>query len=155
MQVRPRALSARDASCAHNDSNPARARPAHPSTVACVHTPPFAMAAPSDAAAAGGEAAAKPALPTYTLAEVKKHATASDLWLVINGKVYNVTRFQDMHPGGSNTLLDHAGERRSARPASAAADGSRARRAPPAPHARAPASPAPARVRAGQDATEE
>jgi hypothetical protein len=54
-------------------------------------------------------------LPTYTLAEVKKHNTPKDLWIAINGAVYDVTKFQDRHPGGSSSLTDHAGASRDAR----------------------------------------
>lgn len=39
---------------------------------------------------------------SYTLADVAKHATASDCWMVLNStKVYNVTAFIPMHPGGT------------------------------------------------------
>jgi hypothetical protein len=39
---------------------------------------------------------------TYTLADVAKHATATDCWMVLNtNKVYNFTAFVPMHPGGS------------------------------------------------------
>jgi cytochrome b involved in lipid metabolism len=48
-------------------------------------------------------------LRTYTLAEVKKHNKANDLWMAINGKVYDVTSFVDRHPGGPNNLIEHAG----------------------------------------------
>jgi cytochrome b involved in lipid metabolism len=35
----------------------------------------------------------------YTLAECKEHSSEKDCWLVIHGKVYNVTEFLDEHPG--------------------------------------------------------
>jgi cytochrome b involved in lipid metabolism len=39
---------------------------------------------------------------SYTLADVAKHATATDCWMVLNSnKVYNVTAFIPMHPGGN------------------------------------------------------
>src|SRR5258708_18384116 len=39
---------------------------------------------------------------SYTLADVAKHATAADCWMVLNAtKVYNFTPFVSMHPGGS------------------------------------------------------
>src|SRR6202011_3296225 len=39
---------------------------------------------------------------TYTLADVAKHATATDCWMVLNtNKVYNFTAFIPMHPGRS------------------------------------------------------
>jgi cytochrome b involved in lipid metabolism len=38
---------------------------------------------------------------TYTLNDVSSHNKKSDCWMVINGKVYNVTDFINLHPGGS------------------------------------------------------
>lgn len=35
----------------------------------------------------------------YELEECKRHTSQNDCWLVINGKVYNVTDFLDEHPG--------------------------------------------------------
>ena len=32
--------------------------------------------------------------------DVEKHNKKSDAWLVINNKVYNVTKWIDKHPGG-------------------------------------------------------
>lgn len=32
------------------------------------------------------------------LEEIKKHTSRDDLWMVINGKVYDVTPFVDEHP---------------------------------------------------------
>ncbi|SCZ87423.1 BZ3500_MvSof-1268-A1-R1_Chr2-2g04889 [Microbotryum saponariae] len=34
-----------------------------------------------------------------------QHNTEKDLWTVINGDVYDLTKFIDMHPGGTNVLL--------------------------------------------------
>ncbi|KAL5467687.1 hypothetical protein EMCRGX_G031950 [Ephydatia muelleri] len=45
-----------------------------------------------------------------TWEEVKKHNSAKSLWVVINGKVYDVTEFAaSEHPGGDEVLLEHAG----------------------------------------------
>ena len=43
------------------------------------------------------------------LTEVKKHSNKKDCWVVINGKVYDVTKFLSEHPGGKNAILDFAG----------------------------------------------
>ncbi|XVF32200.1 hypothetical protein REPUB_Repub17cG0061600 [Reevesia pubescens] len=46
----------------------------------------------------------------YTLAEVSQHNNAKDCWLVIEGKVYNVTKFLEDHPGGDEVLLSATGK---------------------------------------------
>ncbi|CDO51451.1 hypothetical protein DV451_002429 [Geotrichum candidum] len=43
------------------------------------------------------------------LAEIEKHTSRDDLWMVINGKVYDVTPFVDEHPGGEEVLVDCGG----------------------------------------------
>ena len=42
--------------------------------------------------------------------EVCKHMSYDDLWLVIDGKVYDVTPFMDDHPGGGEIMLSAAGK---------------------------------------------
>lgn len=42
--------------------------------------------------------------------EVSKHTTEDDLWFIKDGKVYNVTKYVDQHPGGVDTLLGVAGK---------------------------------------------
>jgi cytochrome b involved in lipid metabolism len=48
---------------------------------------------------------------TFTLDECKKHASDKDCWLVVHGKVYNVTDFLEEHPGGYDIILTSAGGR--------------------------------------------
>ncbi|XP_074769653.1 cytochrome b5 type B isoform X2 [Athene noctua] len=57
---------------------------------------------------AGGSAAAE-AGPVFTLEEVGKRNSNSEAWLVIHGRVYDVTRFLEEHPGGEEVLLEQAG----------------------------------------------
>eukprot|EP00878_Enallax_costatus_P002493 GHUV01002673.1.p1 GENE.GHUV01002673.1~~GHUV01002673.1.p1 ORF type:complete len:128 (+),score=42.21 GHUV01002673.1:145-528(+) len=47
---------------------------------------------------------------TFTLDECRKHATDKDCWLVVHGKVYNVTDFLEEHPGGYDIILTSAGK---------------------------------------------
>ncbi|XP_031285531.1 cytochrome b5 [Pistacia vera] len=46
----------------------------------------------------------------FTLAEVSEHNSPKDCWLVIDGKVYDVTKFLDDHPGGDEVLLSATGK---------------------------------------------
>jgi alkylation response protein AidB-like acyl-CoA dehydrogenase len=38
--------------------------------------------------------------------EVAKHNKPNDLWIIVDAKVYDVTRFQGLHPGGASVFLD-------------------------------------------------
>ncbi|CCM03970.1 uncharacterized protein FIBRA_06126 [Fibroporia radiculosa] len=44
-------------------------------------------------------------LKTYTLQEVAQHNREGDVWIVIDSKVYNISKFADLHPGGTGILL--------------------------------------------------
>jgi len=50
----------------------------------------------------------------FSLADVAKHASADDCWVVLGEpgekKVYDVSKFLDDHPGGPEIVLDKAGE---------------------------------------------
>ncbi|XP_010522424.1 PREDICTED: cytochrome b5 [Tarenaya hassleriana] len=46
----------------------------------------------------------------FALSEVSQHNHAKDCWLVINGKVYDVTKFLEDHPGGDEVLLSSTGK---------------------------------------------
>ncbi|KAK9474083.1 putative cytochrome b5 [Dipodascopsis tothii] len=47
---------------------------------------------------------------TFTYADIESHKTRDDLWMVVHGKVYDVTKFVDEHPGGEEVLVDCGGE---------------------------------------------
>merc|ERR1719440_78718 len=68
--------------------------------------------------AAGGAAAAPAAAGGggggYSLADVAKHTTKEDCWVVVNGQVLDVTKFLPDHPGGELAILTFAGKDASA-----------------------------------------
>ncbi|XP_054808942.1 cytochrome b5 isoform X2 [Prosopis cineraria] len=41
----------------------------------------------------------------YTMQEASQHNTKGDCWVVIEGKVYDVTSYLDDHPGGDEVVL--------------------------------------------------
>ena len=45
-----------------------------------------------------------------TRADVAKHSDRDDMWFVIEGKVYGVSKYLEDHPGGEEVLLDRAGQ---------------------------------------------
>lgn len=55
-------------------------------------------ASPQSSASASGTAAA--AATSYSMSDVAAHATSADCWSVVDSKVYNLTSWQDKHPGG-------------------------------------------------------
>jgi cytochrome b involved in lipid metabolism len=42
---------------------------------------------------------------TITMTELAKHANENSCWMVINGNVYDVTKYISSHPGGNLILL--------------------------------------------------
>merc|ERR1719330_724109 len=62
----------------------------------------------------GGEVEAVPDLPpgmsAYTKEEVAKHSSKGDCWVILDGKVLNVTNFLSQHPGGELAILTFAGK---------------------------------------------
>ncbi|KAF6757255.1 acyl-CoA dehydrogenase [Ephemerocybe angulata] len=43
---------------------------------------------------------------TFTAEEVARHNKEGDLWIVVDSKVYDLSKFAAMHPGGLSVLLD-------------------------------------------------
>ncbi|XP_052147469.1 cytochrome b5 isoform X1 [Oryza glaberrima] len=46
----------------------------------------------------------------YSLEEAARHNTADDCWVVVDGKIYDVTKYLDDHPGGADVLLEVTGK---------------------------------------------
>ncbi|GAB5370780.1 hypothetical protein AAMO2058_001522500 [Amorphochlora amoebiformis] len=42
--------------------------------------------------------------------EVAKHNKDEDVWFIIHGKVYNVTKYLSSHPGGPEIMIENAGK---------------------------------------------
>lgn len=50
-----------------------------------------------------------PGAPSYTLSQVATHTTASSCYSIIGGKVYDLTMWINMHPGGKQAILSICG----------------------------------------------
>eukprot|EP01120_Amphizonella_sp_Union-15-10_P016889 TRINITY_DN9166_c0_g1_i1.p1 TRINITY_DN9166_c0_g1~~TRINITY_DN9166_c0_g1_i1.p1 ORF type:complete len:128 (-),score=25.68 TRINITY_DN9166_c0_g1_i1:124-507(-) len=48
--------------------------------------------------------------PRITKEEVQQHKTKDDCWIILKGKVYNVTEYLNYHPGGVEKLMMAAGK---------------------------------------------
>src|ERR1700675_971657 len=49
-------------------------------------------------------------LPNYTLADVAKHNTPADCWIILNStEVYNVTPYLNLHPAGAGPITPFCG----------------------------------------------
>ena len=48
-------------------------------------------------------------LPILTMDEVARHSAPDDMWIVIDGRVLDVTNFLQEHPGGTKVMLMHGG----------------------------------------------
>lgn len=47
---------------------------------------------------------------TLNMTEIAKHNRASDCWMLISGKVYNITSYFGSHPGGSSAMTSSCGK---------------------------------------------
>jgi L-lactate dehydrogenase (cytochrome) len=48
-------------------------------------------------------------MPRINGAEVAKHNSKNDCWIVLDSKAYDVTSFLSEHPGGAPIILKNAG----------------------------------------------
>ncbi len=71
-------------------------------------SPSRSSVAPSSAASSPA-ASATSAAADYTLAQVAEHASAQSCWAAVNGKVYDLTSWIDLHPGGAPRILQICG----------------------------------------------
>ncbi|XP_076944449.1 cytochrome b5-like [Bidens hawaiensis] len=46
----------------------------------------------------------------YSMKEASEHNSAGDCWIVIDGKVYDVSSYLDEHPGGDDVILQATGK---------------------------------------------
>lgn len=71
------------------------------------------LASGTSGATAPGPAAAPPAPATpttrYTRAQVARHASTSNCWSIVEGKVYDLTQWVSRHPGGSEGIVEMCG----------------------------------------------
>merc|ERR1719502_1188389 len=65
---------------------------------------PNAAAAPAAGAGGGGGGGG------FTLEEVAKHNTKESCWVVLDGRVLDVSKFLSEHPGGELAILTFAGK---------------------------------------------
>ena len=49
-------------------------------------------------------------LRKISMSEIKKHTAPDDCWVVLNGKVYDLSTFHSEHPGGSRLITNNAGK---------------------------------------------
>jgi len=50
------------------------------------------------------------ATPIITLEELRANKSREKFYILVHGKVYNVTKFMDEHPGGDEVLLAEGGQ---------------------------------------------
>jgi cytochrome b involved in lipid metabolism len=77
-----------------------------------VATPPVSVVpAPTPAPTPSPTPAPAPApsTPSYTMAQVALANSASKCWSAINGNVYDLTSWVNMHPGGASAILSLCG----------------------------------------------
>jgi cytochrome b involved in lipid metabolism len=51
-----------------------------------------------------------PMSKTFSTSDVASHNKADNLWIIVDGDVYDLTKFKDEHPGGAKILTRVAGK---------------------------------------------
>ena len=74
----------------------------HKGTPLGAATPPAGSQLAAELTQAGGQM-------TLNIAEVAKHNSVSDCWMVINNKVYDLSSFLNLHPGGVGSMAGDCG----------------------------------------------
>lgn len=46
----------------------------------------------------------------FTKEEASHHNAKGDAWIIIDNKIYDVSKFSKFHPGGEQLLLEYAGK---------------------------------------------
>ena len=57
-----------------------------------------------------GEHDREPCGTQYSWDDVKKHTSRTDRWVVIEGEVYDISKWSKRHPGGSRLIGHYAGQ---------------------------------------------
>lgn len=47
----------------------------------------------------------------YNYEEIEKHGSINSSWIICNNKVYDITTYISVHPGGSNSIFKYSGTR--------------------------------------------
>ncbi|MFA5927498.1 MAG: cytochrome b5-like heme/steroid binding domain-containing protein [Patescibacteria group bacterium] len=68
-----------------------------------------ATPSPTTSPAQNDSSAATTVTKTYAASEVAQHNSANDCWLIISGKVYNLTNYLYSHPGSASAILPYCG----------------------------------------------
>lgn len=68
-----------------------------------------ASASPTPARSSSASPTSAASVASFTMAQVKQHASASSCWTAIDGKVYDLTSWINQHPGGPARILSLCG----------------------------------------------
>ena len=79
------------------------------SATAAASAAPAMSATPMATKSAEPSKSAEPASTGYTMERVKANGTSSSCWTVINGYVYDLTKWIGSHPGGSGAITSLCG----------------------------------------------